>query len=427
MERLCHAGPDRLVGTAAGAGPADGDRHLWPVEVILHGHLLKGVKQELQIHRQCEELLLDPLPEAAVARYLAARCVHKRLSPEAIRRLARTIYQRTDGHPLFMVTVVDYAEQQGWFTAPSDRWDGQAGPTALARQVPASLRQMIERQLGQLSTAERSVLEAASVVRHDFTTAAVAAGTQGEVEEVEQQCEELARRGQFFLSSGIEEWPDGTAAGRYRFRHILYQQVVSERLPVGQRMRLHQRVGERQEAGYGGRAHERAVELAGHFEQGRDYARAVWYRRLAAENAMRRWAYHEAIDHLTSGLELLNRLPDTPDRARQELDCQTALGLAVMVTKGFAAPEVGTVYARAADSVNRSARRRSCSRYCGSCDSGIACVGRHRPPMSWQSSSSASPGECMIRTSCCKPTLPSGTPCTIAANRSPLAAIWSRR
>ena len=173
-----------------------------PVEVILHGHVLHGVKQEIQMHRQCEELLLDPLPEAAVARYLTARFVHKRLSPEAIRRLARAIYQRTDGHPFFMVTVVDYAEQQGWFTAPSARWDGPAGTTALARQVPASLRQMIERQLGQLSTAERSVLEAASVVGVDFTTAAVAAGTQGEVEEVEQQCEELARRGQFFLSSG---------------------------------------------------------------------------------------------------------------------------------------------------------------------------------------------------------------------------------
>ena len=320
-----------------------------PVEVILHGHPLKALKQELQIHRQCEELLLDSLPEAAVARYLAARCVDKRLCPEAIRRLACAIYQRTDGHPLFMVTVVDYAEQQGWLAAPSDRWDVQAGTAAIAQRVPDSLRQMIEQQLAHLSTAERSVLEAASVVGVDFTTAAVAAGTQVEVDEVEQRCEELTRRGQFLLGNGIEEWPDGTAAGRYRLRHVLYQQVVYERLPVGQRMRLHRRVGERQEAGYGGRAHERAVELAGHFEQGRDYERAVRYRRRAAENALGRWAYHEAISHLTSGLELLNRLPDTPDRARQELDYQTALGLAVMVTKGFAAPEVGTVYARAAE------------------------------------------------------------------------------
>ena len=149
----------------------------------------------------------------------------------------------------------------------------------------------------------------------------------------------LARRGQFLLGNGIEEWPDGTAAGRYRCRHVLYQQVVYERLPVGQRMRLHRRVGERQEAGYGGRAHERAAELAGHFEQGRDYERAVRYRRRAAENALGRWAYYEAISHLTSGLELLNRLPDTPDRSQQELGYQTALGLAVMVTKGFAASE----------------------------------------------------------------------------------------
>ncbi len=42
-----------------------------------------------------------------------------------------------------------------------------------------------------------------------------------------------------------------------------------------------------------------------------------------------------------------NTLPDTPERAQQELTLQLALGTSLMATKGFAAPEVGTVYARA--------------------------------------------------------------------------------
>ena len=55
----------------------------------------------------------------------------------------------------------------------------------------------------------------------------------------------------------------------------------------------------------------------------------------------------EAVAHLTQGLELLATLPETPERAQQELDLQTTLGPALMFTKGQAAPEVLHAYARA--------------------------------------------------------------------------------
>ena len=55
----------------------------------------------------------------------------------------------------------------------------------------------------------------------------------------------------------------------------------------------------------------------------------------------------EAIAHLTKGLELLKTLPDTPERIQQELTLQLALGMPLMATKGYAAPEVEQAYARA--------------------------------------------------------------------------------
>jgi predicted ATPase len=73
----------------------------------------------------------------------------------------------------------------------------------------------------------------------------------------------------------------------------------------------------------------------------------VQNRRQAADNALRRHAHRETIHHLTVGLELLRSLPDTPERTRQELVLQTGLGPALMMAKGFAAPEVGHAYARA--------------------------------------------------------------------------------
>ena len=51
--------------------------------------------------------------------------------------------------------------------------------------------------------------------------------------------------------------------------------------------------------------------------------------------------------HLTKGLELLKTLPDTPERAQQELTLQLALGAALVAVKGYAAPEVEKTYTRA--------------------------------------------------------------------------------
>jgi predicted ATPase len=175
----------------------------------------------------------------------------------------------------------------------------------------------------------------------------VAAGLAAEVEAIDERCAALARRGQLLQAGGSEEWPDGTVAGRYQFRHTLYQQVVYERVPAGRRMQLHRRIGMQEEGGYGEQAGEHAAELATHFEQGRECGRAVRYRRQAAENALRRSAYREAIDHLNRGLAMLSRLPDALERARQELDLQLALGQTLTVTQGPGAPTVQSTYARA--------------------------------------------------------------------------------
>ena len=97
-------------------------------------------------------------------------------------------------------------------------------------------------------------------------------------------------------------------------------------MPVGQRISLHRRIGEREEQAYGEQARDIAAELAVHFEQAREYRRAVEYLQQAGENAVRRSPNIEAIGHLSQGLELLTTLPDTPERSQQELTFQTTLG-----------------------------------------------------------------------------------------------------
>jgi predicted ATPase/DNA-binding winged helix-turn-helix (wHTH) protein len=246
-----------------------------PVEVIVQGHPLQAVRHELLRHRQCVEIPLELLTVAEVAQYLTARFGVNTLLTESFQALTQAIYRRTDGHPLFMVTLVDALAQQGSLVERNGRWEVDPEVDKIAMEVTESLQQLVEQQLSQLSPEGQRILEAASVTGIQFSAAAVAAGLEEKVDAVEEHCSTLARRGQFLQASGIEEWADGTVARHYRFRHTLYHQVVYERMPVGRRIQLHARIGAREEGGYRDHAGERAAELAAHFEQGREYERAL--------------------------------------------------------------------------------------------------------------------------------------------------------
>jgi adenylate cyclase len=191
------------------------------------------------------------------------------------------------------------------------------------------------------------VLQAASVAGEQFTVAAVAAGDQSPLEDVEAQCEGLAAQHQFLEDIGLREWPDGTTSGRYRFAHALYRQVLYEGLGTVRRRQLHRRIGVRLEAGFGAQAREIAARLAVHFERGGEIPRAVHYWQQAGDNAAQRNAYSEAIAALRTGLALLATLPDSSERTQRELSLQLMLGELLMVAKGMASLEAGEAYSRA--------------------------------------------------------------------------------
>ena len=76
-------------------------------------------------------------------------------------------------------------------------------------------------------------------------------------------------------------------------------------------------------------------------------AQALSYWQQAGQRAAQRSAYAEALGHLTTGLEVLQTLPDTPERAQHELALHVALGGVLIGTKSYSAPEVEHSFARA--------------------------------------------------------------------------------
>ena len=323
-----------------------------PAEVVAaEHHPLRAVVQELLTSRLVEELPLGALDERGVADYLARRFGAAALPAAFVRRL----HERTDGHPLFLVHVVDDLVEQGVLARHDGAWaldaDAVAWQAVLETRVPRSVRAMIELQLQRLAPHEQQVLESAAVAGIECSAAAAAAALGGAAEAdivaVERACDELTRRHRFLEPAGVAEWPDGTISSNYRFVHDLYHDVVYARLGVARRAQLHRALGLRLEAAFGGRAAEESSALAMHFELGRDWPRAVRYLRGAGDAASRQYAHREAVEYFRRGLAALERLPDDAARRAAELPMLMSLGVNMQVTQGCAAPAVEHVYARA--------------------------------------------------------------------------------
>jgi DNA-binding winged helix-turn-helix (wHTH) protein/predicted ATPase len=306
-------------------------------------HPLYPMTRELLVHGQVAELVLGTLSVAEVAIYMTQRFGEGPLAAALI----PVLYQRTQGNPLFLVTMVDDLVHRGVLREGAAGWEHTAVLDPAKIGVPETLRHLIEQQFERLPPAEQALVEAVSVAGVDFAAAAVAAGVGMTAEDVDIRCATLARQGQFVHLQGTTTWPDGMVTGRYRFRHALYQDVIYTRVPVGRRTRLHQQIGQHLETAYGERARDIAAELAVHFERGRDGLRAVQYRRQAAENALRRHGHGNAIAHCTAGLEVLGTLPETPERTCHELALHTIMGPALITARGYATPEVEQTYSRA--------------------------------------------------------------------------------
>jgi len=286
-----------------------------PADLILTESPLKALKQDLLLHHLAFEILLERLTESDVGDYLGEHFAGAELPTG----FATVIHKHSDGNPLFMTAMLDHLVQQGALSETGGRWLMTMPLEKVDPGVPETLGQMLEAQLQYLSDAQQQLLKCASVDGEHFTAWSVATMMERPAPEVEEQCAALAERQQFLKASGAREFSNGVLSSAYEFRHSLYREVLYRRLNPTQRVNFHQRLANgiealRFEDGTGA-----AAKIALHFEEGREYERAVQYLMLAAENATRRYAHHESSRALEHALELLPRIKA---EKRTQLDAQ---------------------------------------------------------------------------------------------------------
>jgi predicted ATPase len=255
------------------------------------------------------------------------------VSPE-IREL---ILNRTSGNPLYMEELTHSLLENGSIQKKDHQFvlSGKASDI----RIPDTIQGIIAARMDRLEDNLKRTMQVASVIGRDFAFRILQTIT-GLQEELKAHILNLQGLEFIYEKSLFPEL-------EYIFKHALTQEVAYNSLLHKKRKEIHGKIGRAIEQIYAERLEEFYEMLAYHFVQGEVWDRAVTYLRQAGGRAMKKSAYVEAMAHLRKGLELLQRLPETAERAELELALQFDLATSLIVSKGWIAPEVEQAYARA--------------------------------------------------------------------------------
>jgi predicted ATPase len=314
-----------------------------PSELLRTQHPFGPVKLDLQGRGVCREIALPYLSHEDIDRYLALAFAEHQFPKE----FTGVLHSRTEGHPLFMVDLLRYLRDRGVIVQDGGAWALARTAPDLQRELPESIRGMIERKVDQLDAADRQLLMAASVQGTEFDSAVVARVLSREAADVEDRLEVLERVHVLVRRHREQTFPNGTLTLRYGFVHVLYQNALYSVLQPTRKAAWSVAAARTLLEYHGDRSASLAADLAVLFEAARAPERAADYYLTAAENAIHIFAPHEAVALARRGLAQLQTLPNTPARARRELLLQMTLGMQLQVTQGYAASEAERTYTRA--------------------------------------------------------------------------------
>jgi class 3 adenylate cyclase/predicted ATPase len=249
----------------------------------------------------------------------------------------REVVTKTDGVPLFVEELTKMVLEAGLLRAAGDRYEltGPLPPLA----IPATLRDSLMARLDRLSTV-KDVAQLGAALGRSFSYELLQAVTRMDEPALTHALARLVDA-ELLYQQGVP--PNVT----YIFKHALIQDTAYESMLKSRRQSLHERIAQTLAERFPELAETQPELLAHHCTEAGLVVPAVEHWLRAGQRAAERSANVEAIAHLTRGLEVVRTLPDARERAERELEVQTALGPALMATKGYAAPEVEQAYARA--------------------------------------------------------------------------------
>lgn len=234
-----------------------------------------------------ERVHLAGLSQSAIGEVAARLCAIK-LSESTL----KTIYQRTDGNPLFAIELIKVLIDESAGT--------EIG--AMPARIPAGVRETIGRRLLRLSDRCNELLGVAAVHGRQFAAREIAAATDHDVQAVLAGLEPAVQAGI------VQSEPD--SSGSYQFTHALIRETIYEDLPTVDRLRLHGRAGDALVSVHGAHLDRAVSRIAHHYYKAAplgNVEKAVVFALRAADSAVQICAYEDALLHYDRAIEALEK------------------------------------------------------------------------------------------------------------------------
>ena len=216
--------------------------------------------------------------------------------PQEIRQL---ILRKAEGNPFFVEEVVRSLIDQGAIERDETGLHWQAVKKVESLDIPDNLQALLIARIDRLEESTRHVLQLAAVIGRSFYYRVLQAIADAYAE-LDRQLSTLQR---VELIRELARHPEL----EYMFLHELTRDAAYQSILHRRRRQFHLQVAEAIESLYAEKLEEEAHRLEYHFEEAREFTRALRYARLAGDYAARLDANTEAESHYRRAIELAHR------------------------------------------------------------------------------------------------------------------------
>ncbi|MBI5263643.1 MAG: AAA family ATPase [Bradyrhizobium sp.] len=250
--------------------------------------------------------------------------------PEAV--LDRII-EKADGVPLFIEELTS-SMLSAPFRTPFER---EAQPASL--RVPDTLSDALMERLDRVAPSRR-LAQIAAVIGREFSYDLLSAASRIDDDDMLSALS-LLEQADIVYRVGISPFL------RFAFKHALLRDAIYDSLLRSKRQQIHADIAAILEHNFSELAENQPQVLAYHYQEAGNHQLAIRHWLESGQGALAHSANVEAIASFRKALQLLDALPETPERIKQEIDIQLSLGIPLIAVQGYASAETREAFLRA--------------------------------------------------------------------------------